>query len=128
MADQNENKNPHAGMLAFIALVEAAKLGKFHAKTFKIVREETDGKNLPTPMLIEMVANSMTRCIIDSESPLTESDKEMYIRAAFRSLTCDILRKNPELLTTSLDNSEKEKEVAMKDYNSKEAHDVRRAD
>lgn len=128
MAD--ESKNPHAGMLAFIALVEAAEFGKFHAKTFKIVREETDGKNWPTAMVIETVANCMTRSIIDSDSPLTESDKEMYVRAAFRSLTCDILRKNPELLKAPLDsyNSEKEKEVAQKDYNSKETHDGKCAD
>lgn len=118
------NKNPHVGILAVIALTESAKLAEFHNKVFKVVRSETDGKHLPEPLVVEMVADSMTKCIINSDSPLTEQQKRTYIRAAFRSLTCDVLSNKPDLLTTPLVNSEEEKEAAKNGYYSKESDDA----
>ena len=124
----NENKNPHVAMLAIVALAERVQFAKFHAKVFRTVRETTDGKHLPEPCIVETVADIMTQCIFNSESPLTEEQKRTYIRAAFRALTTDILGKNPDLLTTPLDNSEKENEMAKKYYSAKESDDGKRAD
>lgn len=126
----NENKNPHVAMLDIVAFAEGVQLAKFHAKVFRTVRETTNGKHLPEPLIVETVAESMTQCIFNSESPLTEEQKRTYIRAAFRTLTTDILGKNPDLLTAPLDNSEKEKEkeMAKKYYRAKESDDGKRAD
>lgn len=117
--------------LALRALLEGAFLGKIHAKAFKVVRQKTDGKKLPTHVLIEMTADSMAAICLDDDSPMNKEEKRMLVRGAFRTLTCDIIQKHPDLLerpVDACDNSEKEKEVAMKDYNSKEAHDGKRAD
>ena len=70
----------------------------------------------------------MASFILDDDSPMDKDEKRMLVNAAFRELTCEILRKNPQLLTTPLDSSKKEKEVTKKDYYSKEADDGKRAD
>ena len=117
--------------LGLRALTEGVFLGKIHAKAFKVVRHETDGKNLPTHVLIEMTADSMVDVCLNDDSPMSKEEKRMLVRGAFRTLTRDIIHKHPDLLgrpVDTCDNSEKEKEVAKKEYNSKEADDGKRAD
>lgn len=117
--------------LGLRAMLEGVFLGKVHAKAFRLVRQKTDGKKLPTHVLIEMTVDSMAAICLDDDSPMNKEEKRMLVRGAFRALTCDIIHKHPDLLekpVDTCDNSEKEKEVAMKDYNSKEAHDAQRAD
>lgn len=117
--------------LGLRAMLEGVFLGKVHAKAFRLVRQKTDGKKLPTHVLIEMIADSMAAICLDDDSPMSKEERRMLVRGAFRTLTCDIIHKHPDLLerpVDTCDNSEKEKEVAKKEYNSKEADDGKRAD
>lgn len=111
------------------AIIESAFLAKTHAAAFKSARDKADREGLPKLELIEITTFAMANLILDDYSPMDKDEKRMLVNAAFRKLTCEILSKIPQLLTTPLDSSEKEKEVAKKDYYySKEADDGKRAD
>lgn len=109
--------------LGLRALLEGAFLGKVHAKAFKVVRHETDGKNLPTHVLIEMTADSMADVCLNDDSPMSKEEKRMLVRGAFRTLTCDIIQKHPDLLEMPVDacGAPKESKTDKAGYNSKES-------
>ena len=110
------------------AILEGAFLGKTHAAAFKSARDKADQEGLPKLELIEMTTFAMASLILNDDSPMNKDEKRMLVSAAFRQLTYDILRNNPELLTSPLNSSEKDKEVAKNDYNSKESDYAKRAD
>lgn len=121
-----ENKNS----LGLRAMLEGVFLGKVHAKAFRVVRQETDGKKLPTNVLIEMTADSMADVCLNDDSPMSKEEKRMLVRGAFRTITCDIIRKHPDLLEKPVDscNVPKEKKADEFGYNSKGEHNAQRAD
>ena len=107
--------------LGLRALAEGVFLGKVHAKAFRVVRQETDGKKLPTCVLIEMTADSMADICLNDDSPMSKEEKRMLVRGAFRTLTCDIINKHPDLLDRPVDacGAPKESKTDESGYNSK---------
>lgn len=116
--------------LGLRAVLEGVFLGKVHAKAFKAVRHETDGKNLPTHVLIEMTADSMADVCLNDDSPMSKEEKRMLVRGAFRTLTCDIIHKHPDLLERPVDarNVQKESKSDDFEYNSKGETNAKSAD
>lgn len=116
--------------LGLRAFAEGIFLGKVHAKAFKAMRQETDGKNLPTHVLIEMTADSMADVCLNNDSPMSEEEKRMLVRGAFRTLTCDIIHKHPDLLERPVDACNVPKESKSDDfgYNSKGETNAKSAD
>lgn len=107
--------------LGLRAVLEGAFLGKIHAKAFEVVRHETDGKNLPAHVLIEMTADSMADVCLNDDSPMSKEEKRILVRGAFRTLTCDIIHKHPDLLERPVDacGTPKESKTGESGYNSK---------
>lgn len=116
--------------LGLRAMLEGVFLGKTHANVFRLVRQKTDGKKLPTHVLIEIIADSMAAICLDDDSPMNKEEKRMLVRGAFHALTCDSIDKQPDFLEKLVDacNVPMGKKADEFGYNSKGETNVQRAD